>query len=48
MVTSSSTAVTIESLEWDSFISAAPNMGICASVVVMVMMVKSIRVVDEK
>ena len=42
MDTWSSTAVTIESLEWDSFIAAAPNVGIWASVVVMMMMVKSI------
>jgi len=46
MDTSSSTAVTIESFEWDSFIAAIPNVGIWESVVVMVMMVRSIKVVN--
>ena len=43
MDTSSSTAVTIESLEWESFMPALPNRGIWASVVVMAMMVRSIK-----
>ena len=43
MDTSSSTAVTIESLEWESFMAALSNRGIWSSVVVMMMMVRSIK-----
>jgi len=43
MDTSSSTAVTIESLEWDSFMAALSNRGIWLSVVVVMMMMMMIR-----
>lgn len=42
METSSSTAVTIESLEWESFMAVLSNRGIWASVVVMAMMAKEV------